>query len=231
MHHSEILQLFHRQPAAKLALAGIKGKLDLDRHADDPKYTTVEVLEEIDYLLIAGWLVGERHYPGYKLSDAWHRLDPDLQDEWRCHGTSHRPRPELDNPIDIPRPEGYTYSWEINNWYSFEFCVCRTADDDDEQNIALVSGLFRGSRPIVSQVKRVVTSALNQWYLTPAGAAAWENSMADFNVGDLAHCAQNYDLKQLLQTAGLRNLTIEDYFASDDWIYDNILGSLPNPVE
>lgn len=223
LHHARVLQILNRQRTA-FTIREIEHKLDLERYNDDPHIVTAEVQEEIDYLVAAGLVRIIPSGSGYILGDNWGDLDPDDRDIWLCHGTDYRSRPELDNPLYFARTTPLEYAWESKNWWSFNFCVVRPSDEG-ESNVAIATGLCQGGFTSIGDIKHRIVSSLSSWYLTPAGAAAWASSMADFNIGDLF--ASDYELTDLLRQNGIRNLSIADAIASLDWQYDDILGCLP----
>jgi hypothetical protein len=225
MHHSDILNHLRRQPNWKAKPLELKRKIDLDRRAGDPEISEATVCEEIDYLLMARLLVGN-DIEGYQLSVYWRELSEEIQAEWLCYGSPLRERPELENPVEVHRRWTNPYSWESNSWFSFEFAVCQDIGDGDIV-LVIISGLNQAAKVFEAQsIRDRVSAALTRWYLTPEGLAAWRESCADFNIGDLAS-TRSESLKALLQEVGLKDL--EYLTATGDcwWQHDDVLGQQP----
>jgi hypothetical protein len=197
--------------------------LDLNRRAKEPPIEIEQVLEAIDYLLMARWLQGDR-VEGYSLSPAWERLNGREKEAWCESESTGRDWIPLENPALISRPEGRVFEWENLNWFKFHFCVCRWLLSDDFGDVAVIQGLYLGRKPTVLEVKSSISNALTSWYKLPLGGALWHGSGEDLNVSDLAANLNNFELKTLLEGAGVKDLSILDLSASTDWIYDDVLG-------
>lgn len=225
MHHSHILNILRRQLNWAATPAGIRHKLELDLPLDEPVISEAAVCEEIDYLLMARLIVGN-DIEGYQLSGYWRGLPEEIQADWLCYGSPLRERPELDDPASIHQRWTTPYKWESNNWFSFEFAVCQDVGDGDIV-LVLVSGLSQAAKVFEAQsIRDRVSAALTRWYLTPEGLAAWRESCADFNVGDLAN-TYSESLKVLLREVGLKDLEYRTASGDSSWQHDNILGEPP----
>jgi hypothetical protein len=225
MHHSQILNILRRQLNWAATPAGIRHKLELDLPLDEPVISEAAVCEEIDYLLMARLIAGN-DVEGYKLSNHWLRLPEEIQAEWLCYGSPLRERPELENPAEIHRRWTNPYGWESNSWFSFEFAVCQDVGDGDIVSI-IISGLSQAAKVFEAQsIRDRVSAALTRWYLTPEGLAAWRESCADFNIGDLAN-TYSESLEALLQEVGLKDLEYLSTAGDSSWQHDNILGKPP----
>lgn len=96
-----------------------------------------------------------------------------------------------------------------------------------EPTIAIIS--CRKTRTIRGggQILQPLTAAVTQWINeTKAGRDAWRDSCEDFNVGDLAACLEDAELKARLKALGVNDLEINLIMDSDQqegWVYDTVL--------
>lgn len=96
-----------------------------------------------------------------------------------------------------------------------------------EPTIAIISCRQTGTICSGGQILQPLTAAITQWINeTKAGKDAWRDSCEDFNVGDLATCLEDAELKARLKARGVHELEIRlimDGDQQEGWIYDTVL--------
>ena len=78
------------------------------------------------------------------------------------------------------------------------------------------------------EILNAVRGAVTEWVdTTEQGAAAFDGSCQDFNVGDLEECMDDYDLNIMLRERGIIEMEIDivsmDHIASNAWVFDTLL--------
>lgn len=91
--------------------------------------------------------------------------------------------------------------------------------------VAVVRFLSREKRLSVPEALQRIQVAVTRWIEeTDEGRTAWKDSHADFNVGDLIDYTANEKLIALLDTCGIRELSVEGLAGvSTGWAFDDVL--------
>jgi hypothetical protein len=221
MHYSTLLQAFRtdrdlKRSGLTTVLAG---------------YNLEEIEEELEYTMMAGWVVENNN--GITLSLKWRDLDDDQKRAY----LERKDRPELTDPIDIGMLTGVLirrdYAWTKLNWHTFTYSLLGRLGADGETPVTLITGLFQGEAWLeLNDVKAAIERAVTQWYRTSEGTKAWNIYNYGLNVWQLVKYAEtSYHLEPILQSYGVQNLKITRSLSNSSWQENSLLGTrAPDPV-
>lgn len=191
-----------------------------------PDYTLAEIKEEIEYTMMAGWVV--ENTKGFTLTHKW----KDQNDDQKYLYLNRKDRPELINPIDVGAVTGVLirqdYAWTKLNWHTFNYRLLGEPEIEDQRSITNITGLFQGELWFeLKEVKTAIEQAASQWYKTFEGAEALTHYRHGLNLEQLVNYIQiSYELESTFKSCGVQNLKITHSLTNSNWQETTIMGQL-----
>jgi hypothetical protein len=188
-------------------------------------YNLEEIEEELEYTMMAGWVVENNN--GITLSLKWR----DLHEDQKRAYLERKDRPQLTDPIDVGMLTGVlirrNYTWTKLNWHTFKYSLLGKPGADDETPVTLITGLFQGEAWFeLAEVKAAIEQAATQWYRTSEGTTAWKYSNHGLNLEQLVNYIEaSYHLEPIFQSYGVQNLKITWTISNSNWQETTLLGT------